>query len=235
MTHRRRSAGFLIGLSIAAALLMTGLGSLGIWQLERLAWKRDLIAKVEDRVHARPAPAPAAASREDEYRRITTSGRFVHDRTTFVQASTERGAGYWVMTPLQTEQGFAVLVNRGFVPPDKRSAFYKPTDIVRVTGLLRITEPGGGFLRSNDPKADRWYSRDVTAISAARGLRPPVANYFIDAEATPSGPSFPVAGLTVLHFPNNHFGYAMTWFALAVMVAGAYIMVMRHEWNERRE
>lgn len=235
MTGRRRSGGFLIGLSIAAGLLIAGLASLGVWQVSRLAWKRDLIARVEARVHASPAPAPRIASEADGYRRIRVKGRFLHNRTVLVQASTVRGPGYWVMTPLATDQGFILLVNRGFVPPEARAAYARPEGEVRVTGFLRLTEPGGGFLRANDPEAGRWYSRDVAAILAAKAVRPPVTNYFMDAEAAPSGPSLPVGGLTVISFPNNHFGYAITWFALAVMVAGAYIIVMRHEWNERRK
>ncbi len=93
-----------------------------------------------------------------------------------------------------------------------------------VTGLLRITEPGGGFLRHNDPAAERWYSRDVQAIAAARGLAD-VAPYFIDAERAAAGardgPPGPGPGLTVLAFPNSHLVYAITWYALALMVAGA--------------
>jgi surfeit locus 1 family protein len=98
---------------------------------------------------------------------------------------------------------------------------------------MRLTEPGGGFLRSNDPVANRWYSRDVTAIAAARRLRAPVANYFIDAERGPPD-ALPVGGFTVLRFPNSHLSYALTWFALAALVAGGYMVVMRHEWKERR-
>jgi surfeit locus 1 family protein len=230
---RRRSAGFLIGFSIAAALAVAGFVSLGLWQLERLAWKRDLIEKVESRVHAAPVPAPLAAGSDDTYRRVTVSGRFLHDRATLVQASTARGAGYWVLTPLVTDRGFILLVNRGFVPPESRTRYAHPEGNVQVIGLMRLTEPGGGFLRSNDPGANRWYSRDVAAIAAARQLRAPVANYFIDAERG-APDALPVGGLTVLTFPNSHLSYALTWFALAALAAGGYMVVMRHEWKERR-
>ncbi|WP_449471938.1 SURF1 family protein [Sphingobium chungangianum] len=230
----RRSAGFLIIFSIAAALAVTGLVSLGVWQVNRLAWKRDLIAKVESRVHASPVPAPPSASDNDAYRRVIATGHFLHDRATLVQASTVRGAGFWVLTPLVTNRGFTLLVNRGFVPPEARTDFSTPTGQVRVTGLMRLSEPGGGFLRSNDPQANRWYSRDVAAIAVARQLRAPVANYFIDAERNGPPASLPIGGLTVLTFPNSHLSYALTWFTLAAMAAGAYIFVMRHEWKERR-
>lgn len=231
---RRRSTGFLILFSMAAALAVAGLASLGLWQVHRLAWKRDLIAKVESRVHAAPVPAPSSASDKDAYTRVIATGHFLHDRATFVQASTVRGAGFWVLTPLMTDRGFTLLVNRGFIPPDARSIYSRPDGQVRITGLMRLSEPGGGFLRSNDPQASRWYSRDVAAIAVARQLRAPVANYFIDAERNGPPASLPMGGLTVLRFPNSHLSYALTWFALAAMAAGAYIFVMRHEWKERR-
>lgn len=234
MTARRRSAGFLIGLSIAAALLAAGFTSLGLWQVHRLAWKRDLIHKVETRVHARPVAAPREAGDDDAYRRVSASGHFLHDRAVLAQALTTRGAGFWVMTPLVTDRGFTLLVNRGFVPPDARERYARPGGVVRVTGLMRLSEPGGGFLRANDPKANRWYSRDVAAIGGARKLPAPLANYFVDAEAGPSPAALPIGGLTVLRFPNSHLSYAITWFALAAMVAAAYMILMRHERKERR-
>ena len=88
-----------------------------------------------------------------------------------------------------------------------------------MTGLVRLSEPGGGFLRSNDPANDRWYSRDVAAIGSARGWTD-VAPYFVDADASPAGqavPGQPVGGLTVVTFRNEHLVYALTWLALAVM------------------
>lgn len=226
-------AGFPVGLTLAALILFIGLCALGVWQVERLAWKRDLIARVDARIHAAPVASPRAATKADEYRRVMTTGAFLHDKVALVQAATVRGAGYWVLTPLRQPDGAIILVNRGFVPPEAKSRYDRPQGLVQVTGLLRLTEPEGGFLRSNDPAADRWYSRDVSAIAAARGLRP-IANYFIDAQAGPSPDALPVGGLTVVSFPNSHLQYAITWFVLAAMVAGAYILVMRQSRKDRR-
>ncbi|NIJ16825.1 SURF1 family cytochrome oxidase biogenesis protein [Sphingobium vermicomposti] len=234
MIEKRRPTGVLIGLSIIAALLFAGLVSLGIWQIHRLEWKRALIHQVETRIHDRPRPAPPLASPNDTYLRIAARGHFLHDQATLVQASTIRGPGYWVMTPLITDRGFTMIVNRGFVPPDRRSSYARPVGTVRIVGLLRQTEPRGGFLRANDPKAGRWYSRDVAAISRNHDLPSPVANYFLDQEYSTASGTLPIGGLTIVRFPNNHLPYAITWFALAAMVAGAYIVVMRHEWKVRR-
>ncbi|WP_150290370.1 SURF1 family protein [Sphingobium estronivorans] len=232
--RRRRSPAFPIGLTLIALFFFAGFCALGAWQIQRLGWKRDLIARVDARIHALPVSAPRIALKADEYRRVRISGHFLHDKAALVQAVTVRGPGFWVLTPLATDRGFTVIVNRGFVPPERRKDYGRPPGEVHLAGLLRLNEPGGGFLRSNDPAADRWYSRDVTAIGAARGVKGPLAGYFIDADAACGPDSLPVGGLTVVTFPNHHLQYALTWFVLAAMVAGAYIYVMRQEWKERR-
>ena len=121
--------------------------------------------------------------RRDAYRHVAIRGRFLNDRETLVQALTEDGAGFWVMTPLRSDTGFVVLVNRGFVPAERAvPAMRKQVDgVTDVTGLLRTSEPGGSMLRSNQPAQNRWFSRDVAAIAHARGLRR-TAPYFIDAD-----------------------------------------------------
>jgi len=218
---KRRRRALPAALLALAALIFVGLG---IWQVERRAEKLALIQAVDRRVHAQPAAAPGPADwphislASDAYRPIRARGAFLHDRETLVQAATARGPGYWVMTPLRTEAGWTLMVNRGFVPaerPDRASRRAgEPQGLVTVTGLLRITEPGGGFLHANDPAANRFYSRDVAAIAATRGLGP-TAPYFLDAGATPGDAHQPRGGMTVLAFPNNHLEYALTWFALA--------------------
>lgn len=210
------------------------LSALGIWQIERRTWKLAMIERVEQRMHAAPTAPPSPASwpdvtaASDEYRRVTVNGTFLNAEETLVQAVTSDGPGFWVLTPLQMADGTTVLVNRGFVPPDKRDAATRrdgePQGVVSVTGLLRMSEPKGGFLRSNDAAAGRWYSRDVAAIAAARGLSH-TAPFFIDADATPNPGGVPVGGLTIVRFPNNHLIYALTWFALAFMLAGALLRI----------
>jgi surfeit locus 1 family protein len=225
----------------AVLLAISLLLALGVWQIERRAWKHDLIARVDTRVVAEPVAPPGPAdwptvSREgDEYRHVTVAGRFLNDREVTVQAVTELGPGYWVLTPLDTG-AFTVLVNRGFVPIDRRDPATRTRGRIEapttVTGLLRISEPGGGFLRANDPAAGRWYSRDVAAIAAATGLAAPVAPYFIDADAAPNPGGLPVGGLTVIRFRDSHLSYALTWFAMAAGLAAAAVFVRRR--NGRR-
>lgn len=213
---RRLAAGLLAMLAVAFA-------ALGGWQVERRTWKLHLIASVDARLRAAPVPAPPPGSdvRDAAYTRVRATGAFRHDRAVLVKAVTERGPGFWLVTPLATPAGWTVLVNRGFVP-DAATPVSRPRGVVAVTGLLRETEPGGGFLRANDPAGGRWYSRDVAAIGRAAGLGP-IAPYFIDADA--GQPGFPIGGLTIVRFRNTHLIYALTWFGLAALAAwGAWRM-----------
>jgi len=224
-------------LAVLGALMFAVFCALGAWQLQRLGWKRALIAQVEQQLAAEPvaAPAPEQAQilgKADAYRRVQVRGEFAHGLEACTLAVTEYGSGCWVMTPLRTEAGWWLLVNRGFVPLKQKPASARPLGqvqgVVTVTGLLRLSEPKGGFLRSNQPKQERWYSRDVAAIAAARGLAAgKVAPYFIDAET--QSPGGPKAGLTVVRFNNNHLAYALTWFAMAlgVMVAARLVWQQR--------
>ncbi|RZI94708.1 MAG: SURF1 family protein, partial [Rubrivivax sp.] len=109
-----------IALIAASALASIGFLALAAWQIQRLGWKQDLIARVEQRLEAEPAAPPRVASKADEYRRVRLRGQF-EPREALVQANTELGGGYWVLAPLRLADGSAVLINRGFVPPERRA------------------------------------------------------------------------------------------------------------------
>ncbi|KAF1714358.1 hypothetical protein CSC71_04280 [Pseudoxanthomonas sangjuensis] len=213
-------------------MAFAGFCALGAWQVKRLAWKLDLIERVESRVHAVPTEAPgpetwaAFDAKGNEYRHVYLYGEIYAWMPAYTQAVTEQGPGYWMLLPYKTEQGWIVWVNKGFVPPDyKREFEQKMVDPApgyrRITGLLRVTEPGGGFLRKNDPANGRWFSRDVEAISAANHLGN-IAPYFVDADYDASAPQWPRGGMTVVKFRNSHLSYALTWFALALLAAFAF-------------
>jgi len=217
---------------------------LGNWQVQRREWKLTLIERVEQRVHAPVTPAPGEAlwhgvnAADDEYRHVVLSGVFQHAKETLVQAATERGAGFWVLTPLLQADGSSVIVNRGFVPPENRERAAhggdRPDGTVNITGLLRLTEPDGGFLRGNDPAGDRWYSRDVQAIAQARGIER-AAPYFVDADGQAWTPmAAPVGGLTVVAFHNSHLMYALTWYGMALMTVVGAVVWYREERRSRR-
>lgn len=206
-------------MAIALLPLIAILLGLGIWQVERRAWKLALIDRVERGLATAPVSAPGPAEwpgidASASYRKLRVTGRYLPCRTRLAQAVTDLGPGKWVMTPLVTDRGFTVFINRGFLPDGQALPACTSTAAaaVTITGLLRLSEPKGGFLRANDPGADRWYSRDVAAMG--KGLAP-LAPYFIDADR--SGDGWPRGGMTVIRFPNNHLVYALTWFGLALL------------------
>lgn len=225
----------LIGLLTVTLAFM----ALGTWQVQRMFWKHDLMSRIDARVAAEPVPVPApdrwaqVNAIDDEYTRVVLNGTYLHDREALVAASTERGPGYWVMTPLAQPDGTVVIVNRGFVTADRRSPAARTSGqtpgAVAVTGLLRLSEAGAWILRQNDPQADRWYRRDPQQLGKARGLTR-VAPYFVDSEASPDS-DWPAGGMTRIHFTDNHFVYALTWFALALLAAFAAVFVLHSEFR----
>lgn len=197
-----------------------------------MQWKQELIARVNQRAHAAPVAVPSPAdwpsltADNAEYRHVQVAGTLLLDRSTLVQASTQLGPGFWVMTPLQTASGNIILVNRGYIA-DRKADTGSGTALADITGLLRMSQADGDLLRKNDPAGQRWYSRDVQAIAAARGLGQ-VAPFFIDADASPAPQAGqPVGGLTVIAFRDNHLVYALTWYALALMIIGRTWQITR--------
>lgn len=221
-----------IALCAALMLLAALFAALSVWQVQRLHWKEALIARVEAGMRASPLPVerlPAGELSTLEYRRVSLFGRYDARDIALVSGASTRGSGYWVLTPLSGGFG-TVYVNRGFVPLGSKLLDVQrvtPTGFVSITGLLRLTEPGGGFVRANRPTEDRWYSRDVAQIAASKGISAD-PRLFVDAiTETPSSSGGPIPGLTVVNFPNNHLVYALTWAALALLSAGAAIVLWR--------
>lgn len=193
---------------------------------------------MQQRLVAPPEPPPPRTewkglSRDDDYRQLCLDGAYDHGRETLVQAVTRLGPGWWVLTPLHQDNGDTVLVNRGYVDEAHRDpasrAAAQLEGMQHVCGLLRSSEPGGAFLRRNDPAAGRWYSRDVTAIAIARGLpAADTAPYFLDADDKPNPGRWPAGGLTVVQFRNAHLSYALTWYGLALLCGVGLVILVRH-------
>ena len=231
-TQKKRSLALVFITIIACCLFLLFL-SLGIWQVERLSWKKDLIARVDARIAAQAVPAPtpqdwpAISAEKDEYRHIFVEGSYIEGKEIAVKALTVLGSGYWQLVPLQTKDNGVIYINRGFVSDEDYKAGLLnqniPAGETSLSGLLRISEPDGFFLRPNEAEKDLWNSRDVAAFATKQGLNH-VAPYFIDADKAASSAQTsgkqPVGGLTVVKFPNSHLSYAITWFVLALMVLG---------------
>lgn len=224
--------------SLIAVIGVAGFCWLGTWQVQRLHWKLDLIERVDARIHAAPVPAPgpetwpgimSGTGAEYEYTRVTLSGRYLHDEEELIYTPSDYGPAFWVLTPLARDDGTVVLVNRGVVPEAEARAgdFARPDGEVTLTGLLRLSEDHRWlFARKNDPEAGTWYRRDVGSITTAKGFET-AAPYFVDIER--DGDAWPRGGRTVVSFRNAHLSYALTWFALAAVVAAGYGLVLRME------
>lgn len=243
--ERSRSTFMKAVLALAGIALFISFISLGTWQVQRRAWKLDLTERVNERVHSQPVAVPAQPAWPSvqpdthEYLAVQAQGQWMEGRSVLTQAVTELGAGFWLLTPLQMADGTQLLVNRGYIPAEQRKAFAdriaaapkEPAgESVTVVGLLRFTEPKGGFMRENAPAEDRWHSRDVQAIAQAKGLAQ-VAPFFMDqgVPGQAATATWPRPGLTVIQFTNTHAVYALTWYGLALMVLGAAWLVVRYE------
>jgi surfeit locus 1 family protein len=234
MPARLRS---LLWLGLLSLLGIAALIGLGLWQLQRLAWKESLIGEVSARVAAPPVDAPPEADwarlapTDYEYRHIRVSGTyaFAHQVLVFRALDEPRGRfggpGFLVMTPLLLPDGAAILVNRGFIPQDQKERFVtqagESASPVTVTGLMRASEPRTWFTPADDPQRGDWFTRDPAAIAAALKLKR-AAPFTIDADAAGGPGELPQGGETILAFPNNHLGYAFTWFGMALALAGVY-------------
>ena len=231
----------LILATLIAVIGVVGFTSLGIWQVKRLHWKLDLIERVDTRIHADPVAAPSPAlwsgitSEKDEYTRVRLTGEFLNDDEVLIYTPSDFGPGYWVLTPLKRDDGTIVMVNRGVVPQEQALAgdFTRITGETTVTGLLRMSESEGWlFSRKNDPETGNWYRRDIASITRAKGFAE-AAPYFIDQDAIdPTG--WPRGGKTVVSFRNSHLSYALTWFALALVMVAGYALVLRQEIKHRQ-
>ena len=231
---------------VAFAILM----SLGFWQVARLEWKEKLIATVDARLKAAPIPAPPPTDWPDlektglEYQPVTVTGRFLHQQEAqvFMALASPKGhfggMGYLVMTPLLTDDGWYVYVNRGFVPEDRKVPATRAAGLidgeVTVTGLYREPSGRSWFTASDDPDKNVWFSRDPWRFAdVARLPTVSVAPYIIDARYDPSLPGgLPQCGEPLVQFPNSHLGYAITWFGLALGLLGVFGFFARTQLRE---
>jgi cytochrome oxidase assembly protein ShyY1 len=214
--------------------------ALGIWQIERKAWKEALIAKLAERTGGAPVDLPGSsgwsrlAQADDEFRRVKFTAEFLPGREAFVYASGSplrpdvKGPGYFVFAPVRTSEGTTVVVNRGFTSAPRAQAerHARPDGIIEMVGALRWPEPAGWFVRDYDPVDDTWFARDHLGMAARNGWGA-VAPFYIELErpAPPGGQ--PQPGRLTVTLRNEHLQYAITWFGLAAVVAVMFAFWLR--------
>jgi surfeit locus 1 family protein len=233
------------GLLIPALLSALGcvvLISLGIWQLERKAWKEGLIDTLGRRLVAAPAavPPPSQWSTLDagtaEFRRVRFGADLEPRQEAFVFTSGSAfrrdvaGPGYWLFAPARLADGSRVVVNRGFVPEARRNpatrAEGEVTGPVEIVGVMRWPETRGLFTPADDPAHDLWFIRDHVAIAAAKNWGV-VAPFYVEQEAPIPPGGLPQPGALTIELPNNHLQYAITWFGLATGLATVFAFYAR--------
>ncbi|PRD45719.1 hypothetical protein C5748_00715 [Phyllobacterium phragmitis] len=227
--------GLVIALALAAFAILIALGT---WQVQRLHWKEGLIATIAERVASPPRPleeieAIYTRTGDVEYWPVTVTGRFLHQDERHFFATHRGRSGFYVYTPLQMADGRAVLVNRGFVPYERKEAATRTegqiSGDVTMTGLARdpLVEKPSSLVPDNDPARNIFYWKNWPEMVKTAGLDPSkMVPFFIDAGKAPNPGGLPVGGVTIIDLPNNHLQYAVTWYGLALALAavvGAYL------------
>lgn len=219
-------------MSIFTAIALVILLALGTWQLQRLGWKRDLIHQIQTGMDARPIALPDSFSEDQKYQPVRLNGAFVADKYDTLFGRSYKGAtGYLFLQPFRTVEGRVVLVNRGWVPERKRAPEtwnQVSDDLNEVIGILRSGTWQGSklFQPANDPKGDALIFVEPPLVARRLGI-PELEPFYID-QIRPDNPSnFPIILATSIDIPNNHFQYAVTWYAFALILLVIYLLRSR--------
>jgi surfeit locus 1 family protein len=200
---------------------------LGTWQIERLQWKHNLILEIGQRMKLPPIDVGSITDPTDlEYHPITASGLFQPGQELYLHAISRRGeAGYHILAPLKLINGLYLLVDRGWVPLDRRDPEMRPDGevfgLTSVSGLLRI--PHHHWMQpKNYPGGNDWYGYDLKTMAETEGL-PDFLSFVLEVDASKPNPGgYPLGGQTYVDLPNNHFIYAVIWFSLALALLVIY-------------
>ena len=217
----------------ASALII--LLSLGTWQIYRLDWKNDLINEYNHSFNKEPINLSEISNNSNffNYRRIKVSGKLNHKNEIHVIGKTYEGnAGFHIITPLTTEDGSTILVNRGWVPKKyiKRETrlFSLPKGIVEVVGLVRMPQIKGKFVPVNEPENGFWFTiipSQILEFIKVKGEK----TFYIDELKVGNDIVLPIPIDGKIKIPNNHLQYAMTWYSLAIGLAVIYFL-----WNRSK-
>jgi surfeit locus 1 family protein len=221
--------------AIVAAIVFAVLMALGVWQLQRKAWKENLIATLAERSSATSSPVPppgqwqSLSPAADEFRRVTLRADFAPGREGRVYGGGAglrddvKGQGYFAFAPARLPNGSTVVINRGYVDNPNADASLKPLALpaaaIDIVGVLRWPEQPGLFVAPYSERQDLWFVRDHRAMAARYGWGD-VAPFYIEMESPVPPGGVPRPGVLTIKLRNDHLGYALTWFGLAgVLVA----------------
>lgn len=204
---------------------ITVLMSLGIWQVQRMQWKAAILADIDARLEGIAVQVPVSPNpQDDKYRPVAAQGAFTGEALYVISAMRDVGAGVQVMAVLQTNDGRRLLVDRGFLPDQDKARTLTQTE-VQVVGNLHWPDEITPYTPPPDIKTGLWFARDVPAMAAKLGTEPVL---IVARQDTGDGiiPR-PVDSSSI---PNDHWGYAITWFLLAATWA---VMTVALIWRIR--
>lgn len=215
------------GATIAAGIVLVVLIGLGVWQLQRLTWKEGLIAERHDRSTAAAIELPPAGADTSQldFRHAQATGSFDHAHEMFLAARSMNGnPGYHVVTPFKLADGRTLLVDRGWIPLERKNPAQRADGQllgeITIDGLLRLQRPKTWLEPDNQPKDNLWFWIDLPAMADYLGLPPDqVTPFFLEAGPAPNPGGFPIGGQSRTELPNDHLQYALTWFSFAVILA----------------
>ena len=186
--------------------------ALGVWQVQRLTWKTEILDQITATIVAPPVPLPEDADPvADEYLPVTVQGQITGQTLSVLVSTAENGAGYRTITGFRTDDGRDIVADLGFLSLDDRGAAL-PTGPVSLTGNLLWPDETDNWTPAPDEKTGIWFARDLPAMAAALNAEPLLV---VARQIDPAGPTQPMP-VGVEGIPNDHLGYAITWFMLAV-------------------
>lgn len=201
--------------------------ALGIWQVQRLAWKDAVLAEIEARIAADPTPLPDRPDpATDRYRPVEITGRFGPGVLRVLVSQKQVGAGYRIVSPFETETGRSVLVDRGFVKVNAALS-PPPAGEVTVTGNLHWPDDRNRSTPENDVDGNTWFARDIGQMARTLGTEPVLV---VARDLSQPDQSVTPLPVDTSGIPNDHLEYAITWFSLAAIWAamtGYFIWRMR--------
>ncbi len=224
-----RARRWVIFIAIPGAMILLALGS---WQVQRLMWKNGINEFREIRSQSEAVALPGVV--EDAaamlYRPVWLAGRFRHEREMYLAArSYNSNPGYHVITPFETSLGGVVLVNRGWIPLDRKDPARRGEGqvdgVVRIEGLLTGGNIPGWMTPDNVPAENFWYWIDLPSLYGHAGLEP--RDYLIDAGAAANPGGFPIGGQTKTELRNEHLQYAIIWYVLAAGLGVITYLMLR--------
>lgn len=208
-----------LGLGGAAVLV-----ALGIWQLQRLEWKEAMLAEIEARIHDAPVVLPTTFNHDrDRYLPVKVEGTYLPEEILVLTGVKGIGPGYRVISPFETSDGRRILVDRGFIP-NAQTSEARPSMAGRLVGNLQWPRETDSFTPPPDIEDGIWFARDVPSMSETLGTEAVLVILRETTEANPAVIPYPV---TTQGIPNDHLGYAITWFGLAIVWLGMTVLLIR--------